>query len=1711
MLKPHANGTRTLLTHLHFCVELYPDDAKDKVFLAIVKALLRGGNRPCTPKELSNLILKHKLTTLGGATPYATVSSRISQHFRRATDLNRSPLLGRRSLDNKKSRRLVYYVDQVGVPVNPGDDRPHSDSEDSAGEGGETSGPLVSSPIASPAVSDPPGSAKPLADGRGSSNDSGNVAADPTTPLRVSARVKRRKSPYSPSDEPHIQSKRSRSNSISQHADQSETDSRQPRRKSAEAWPSPSRGSGPSTFELSNDESDDDMSLRRRNQAPQHTTASSHTSLPHHQPLTMPPQSPEFAFRPRSTSDDIVLHPITSPQMHITAAATLPSQLSPSQPALDFEVAKEFLPSPFLDPGIGLLEAESCYTAEVLPSSSYRMDPALSTFAAAGLGVSHHFHHPENVSVSELDFLLGDGGDDGWGISSTTLPLSKRVMHSEPEIVERDSKRRKIDGVSHESQSTSESEEPFQDATGLASAHSSVSTPSAALVIATVQTEPQSAAGLDQANRLGTPPPTATEQIRVHSNVASSPSSSDSTPHETLSHELSPVSVSSYRCNGDTLEVYEKVARYSIAVRASKIKSAPRLDLLHRVQSLDASGRLVSQHTKSSDVRVGVYMEGFVRARELFDYGGKKAPSESHTDAENPVKAEDGEPRAADDKLVWAAYVDELRKRTLGSRNGNESLALKICGTGNESDAGFVLVELKGSDIEGDVGVPVQCGGVWIPTPEARRLADALGVSDRLTDLFSSGSDSTSDFETLPSVSTLTSSKFQSLLSAPNRPSTLSLPIPKSLPAIKIGDKSSEASLATAGLDEEVRHDDFLDFDAHAEWSQEESGAGESGDEAKGPLNSLRTENIPLSQPPVSLDPSTLHLVPPIQPINGGGPIYMTNIDGVLCYVMWLVKGADGNFVGTPAKEVPNPMEKALTLAQGASVAGPTSTSGPSASSTSAAASVVATSVSKSESHPPVPLLRRVDNNMVNATLLLHAGGLVTDKERSIVLSLERGRARCRKKGSGLYGTWIPLNRARHLARTFCLQSKLGGFLGEGVTKAAFGITEGTVPTTPAAEQVIGSDGTVIYKAAETSKLAGSASAVAANKAALLGLTSLPPNVATGLASINNDPNSVRGLLASARGRGRGRLPSTPLVNAPVSGRSLIGGRVGTGIYTPSTNTTPSPAVTSAPSVPPVGLAGMSNSAALAATQAAIAALTKLGGSGPLTAATLATALAALNQVAPGGKPGTGPAPVPPVGAASIPSPASILQAFATVFKNGFPTNWKPTPTVSSANPSASTTYTPSATTTAVNQQSGAKPFSLPVTSLAATPSSTPGPPSAPAIPTIQQPNATPGVVARALAAASVGRGAGLNKAGISSPVSLQTHALYGLPLPSTANNISTASLTAPATAASSSSSTASIPLIPPPSSPSPTVNQMSSLPIPPGIGAAVPVSQSVTTAPNAGVPGGNAVPLVPNVPIIPLHDIDGPIAGSTTVAAASTQVSPTLPRGYAENSRVPDLNLLGSSGPVGAHLPTGMALTSVGVIQAPVSVGGVPGYLDDEEVDDLDDIEAIKEDSEDDEEDYEGEDYDEDDADDAFASADSTSPPAGNGGKFVPAAPNVGGGKIKPSASVPATGVTTPAKGRAKGRGKPTTKRQPAKQRKAAGSGAQNAGAATVGTPKSRPTAKSKKGPAAAAVAASFPSSKGKGKGKGKGTATAVAGVEDEGSDFEIDVCDGDGVDDFR
>lgn len=78
-------------------------------------------------------------------------------------------------------------------------------------------------------------------------------------------------------------------------------------------------------------------------------------------------------------------------------------------------------------------------------------------------------------------------------------------------------------------------------------------------------------------------------------------------------------------------------------------------------------------------------------------------------------------------------------------------------------------------------------------------------------------------------------------------------------------------------------------------------------------------------------------------------------------------------------------------------------------------------------------IMRRLDSGYINGTMLLTAGGIDTESERSMILSFEMERIRMPKKKSPLYGTWIPLRRAQELAATCSIQHRLGPFLEESI------------------------------------------------------------------------------------------------------------------------------------------------------------------------------------------------------------------------------------------------------------------------------------------------------------------------------------------------------------------------------------------------------------------------------------------------------------------------------------------------------------------------------------------------------------------------------------------------------------------------------------------------------------------------------------------------------
>jgi hypothetical protein len=95
----------------------HSDDAKDRVFLGIIQVFQMNGNKPSSSREISDFILDNGLLMLGGKTPNATVSSRISQHFKRCKEKNLPPIIGKLMINNNPRKFKYYLVESDQDPM----------------------------------------------------------------------------------------------------------------------------------------------------------------------------------------------------------------------------------------------------------------------------------------------------------------------------------------------------------------------------------------------------------------------------------------------------------------------------------------------------------------------------------------------------------------------------------------------------------------------------------------------------------------------------------------------------------------------------------------------------------------------------------------------------------------------------------------------------------------------------------------------------------------------------------------------------------------------------------------------------------------------------------------------------------------------------------------------------------------------------------------------------------------------------------------------------------------------------------------------------------------------------------------------------------------------------------------------------------------------------------------------------------------------------------------------------------------------------------------------------------------------------------------------------------------------------------------------------------------------------------------------------------
>ncbi|KAK9762045.1 hypothetical protein K7432_012579 [Basidiobolus ranarum] len=893
---------------------LHPDDAKDKVFAAILKALVELGNKPSSPKELANCIMKHKFTLLGGATPYATVSSRISQHFKRAIEHKppRAPLLAR-SVDEKHSRKIHYYIATAGVKM----DGNHF--------------PRTPSPP-------PPQPLKP---------PKGTINVERGYP-KLKIRLKKRKSNIKGT---HVfkryktmlsGSKPGMGKGKGKWAPHTE------RRSFNSIYITDSSGSGSDAdideFGL---ESEQEVAHGAVGSCP--TIESNHIHFhgehsPSHDPIldttsfepseanrppTNLPMDGEYSdyFEEMMNGDlSIENYDVGSPlaKQEPSASSSPPCQRASSNsinsPIYEHPTSASSTVTPeptirkrngmepeavLLTPGTSsLFERE--FDSHLIPNfdDEFNEDSALATKDSPYIPLME-LNNPEMMPVSELDELLNGSPRTHkrpFGINRSTRSLRSQVIHD----------------ISLNSRSAAQR----------VSFHNF-------------------------------------KQHEDHDHMV--PSREDEITEADVGTFSSKIDISPMEV--DTR--YERISEIrpsSVTVQDHQEKSVEGLtmDGIEHFSESSLDGKTPMVVTKVySNIKVYETVLPDTQFRLMRFHSNVSLHGDSSPENENKKRGI----MLEENRHMDFCNASLLRKAAQSYVNHGKSES-------KDEYTRFVVIR----------NGPAECRGVWVSLDRARHLVEEYGIQDvpHIQQLLSddplgkqlgSHYDPVEMDKQLVELSGILGSAVAeyNLSQKTNQSEDISYPTDISDAPMILDPQSKGTELVDSSIDSCV---DDIDPNAYISLDQDDEESS-MPDSQHGSCENDPSRSTPRS-PDGSEDLIDARLVrdkksfiPTQTPTTPA--IYLTVIESVPVYVTYLSNGPD--------------------------------------------------------SHEAIQLMRRFDTGYVNGTKLLMAGGVETESERTIVLSLEVGRIRVRKEDSKLFGTWIPLPRARALASTCSLQHKLGPFL----------------------------------------------------------------------------------------------------------------------------------------------------------------------------------------------------------------------------------------------------------------------------------------------------------------------------------------------------------------------------------------------------------------------------------------------------------------------------------------------------------------------------------------------------------------------------------------------------------------------------------------------------------------------------------------------------------
>ncbi|KAG2181759.1 hypothetical protein INT44_008574 [Umbelopsis vinacea] len=1013
---------------------IHPDDARDKVFTAIMKALLKVGNKPSSPRELSNVITKYKYATLGGATPFATVSSRISQHFKRAAEHNppRAPLLAKH-VDQRHARKINYSL-VTDTIQSKSPESPSLTSSTKAKKEQEKSDHTVR-----------------LSTKRGTdSSDSSPLSSEedeakPSAPdvvhhTRSMDKRKRSISKAIPvitlSEKPSVRTHRPRRKTNSQYARRSESDNEADdeaphpasdnevpplpkRQRKSSMVPSSTLSElssqiTPSTInEVSTSSSTPAQLVQSTRMNAEESESDSEFSDYHEEmlkgDLVMEDVTPTITEEKRLSSRRTTVKPTSVTHTNTTASTTttITSSTHPqnNDPQSSPHLNLPSYTSPKSSPRLNAKKSNNGLLGEQDLWLPYSFDQDFdNVFLSDNSCVAHNvplnIATPESISVSELDNYF----------ASTTNGARKSMTLGNHQ----QRRSNNMNGGSSLLQKVL-LPKPTNDDSG--STHPQADVP-------TEHREPVETDTVDEA------PSSPALETPDDSSIGSSDEDGYSSRRIQPYHIVEKVF--------GNLRVYELDSPGDI----------PNTKVMRFISTTDGSNNNIARRTRNAEIKKSVnsqhfYLdEGYVNATQLRKaaqpvLGKGSFDMEAESERNNVVVT-----ITSGHSECRGAWVPLHRARELVEEYEIESslglmklLSDEPIRLENQKEIQDVTDKLAISSSTVSTppsprslecnsqpnGSPTTATMMTTATAESSEELSSEHISESEDDdSYVKFEDADSKTETFVNTQANIAPNVASRIASSVAPSTgASAPVIPSTSSLVSAMTTSPATAA-----------------AVAAASSNVQSTVLSAVEILKTLN-ISNLNLQTLHQIAAAIPNLAHLAPTIKSVSNGKP---TNQSSTLD-----IKAALSHFSALEALLKKEPSKPPTTTE-----------SAPTSPSKDANQPVIISTTVPTTPHMYITiidnvavyvtvlseangvegehlLMRRVDNGYINGTSLLKAGGIETEQERSIVLSLEVGRVRIPNKASRLHGTWIPLRRAQALAATCSLQHKLGAFLNDTI------------------------------------------------------------------------------------------------------------------------------------------------------------------------------------------------------------------------------------------------------------------------------------------------------------------------------------------------------------------------------------------------------------------------------------------------------------------------------------------------------------------------------------------------------------------------------------------------------------------------------------------------------------------------------------------------------